>query len=96
VVYGAGEFTRLDEGGPPPAMTDWSPVRRFGGYAAWGDKEGAPMQLALQRRNAAAACGCERRCNVHGHDHAGSAARNAPVSDVKGFWGAFGCSCRAV
>src|SRR5580704_19708256 len=32
VVYGAGDFASLDEGGPPPAMPDWSPVRRFGGY----------------------------------------------------------------
>ena len=24
---------------PPPAMPDWSPVRTFGGYAAWGDRK---------------------------------------------------------
>src|SRR5580704_9453613 len=36
VVYGAGDFASLDEGGPPPAMPDWSPVRTFGGYGAWG------------------------------------------------------------
>ena len=24
---------------PPPAMPDWSPVRTFGGYGAWGDAE---------------------------------------------------------
>src|SRR5271163_2140888 len=40
VVYGAGDFTSLDES-PPPAMPDWSPVRTFGGYAAWGDPGGA-------------------------------------------------------
>src|SRR6267378_5724030 len=40
IVYGAGEFAHLDEATPPPAMPDWSPVRRFGGYAAWGDREG--------------------------------------------------------
>ena len=37
IVYGAGDFTALDEGELPPAMPDWSPVRRFGGYGAWGD-----------------------------------------------------------
>src|SRR5450432_2610112 len=37
VVYGAGGFASLDESAPPPAMPDWSPVRTFGGYAAWGD-----------------------------------------------------------
>jgi predicted amidohydrolase YtcJ len=35
VVYAAGAFASLDPGAPPP-MPDWSPVRRFGGYGAWG------------------------------------------------------------
>ncbi|HEY9063521.1 MAG TPA: amidohydrolase [Burkholderiaceae bacterium] len=96
VVYGAGDFASLDDSAPPPAMPDWSPVRRFGGYAAWGDKEGAPMQAAL-RRDAAAACGCARQCNVHGHDHLAAASRSrAPVADLKSFWGALGCACWAV
>jgi hypothetical protein len=30
-------------------MPDWSPVRRFGGYGAWGEKEGAPLQARLRR-----------------------------------------------
>ena len=51
VVYGAGEFAALDETAPPPAMPDWSPVRRFGGYAAWGDRSGARTG-----RGAAVAC----------------------------------------
>src|SRR5258705_9442159 len=37
VDYGAGEFARVDEAAPPPALPDWSPVRRFGGYAAPAD-----------------------------------------------------------
>src|SRR6478672_4726623 len=41
VVYGAGDFARYDEGAPPPAMPDWSPVRTFGGYAAWADVDRA-------------------------------------------------------
>src|SRR5881396_3447798 len=57
VVYGVREFAAWDDAGPPPPMPDWSPVRRFGGYGAWGEKEGATMQAAL-RRNALPACGC--------------------------------------
>src|SRR4029434_1334186 len=38
LVYTAGSFASLDESSPPPAMPDWSPVRRFGGYAGWGDR----------------------------------------------------------
>src|SRR6267142_3905195 len=41
IVYGAGDFAHFDDRVHPPAMPDWSPVRRFGGYAASGDLEGA-------------------------------------------------------
>jgi predicted amidohydrolase YtcJ len=34
IVYGAGDFKTLDENDLPPAVPDWSPVRKFGGYAA--------------------------------------------------------------
>src|SRR5262245_55612367 len=37
IVYAAGIFASLDASPPPPAMPDWSPVRRFGGYGAWAD-----------------------------------------------------------
>ena len=73
-------------------MPEWSPVRRFGGYAAWGEKEGAPLQAAL-RHNAAARCACDRSCVVHGHDHAAAALRSVPAADLKSFWGALGCAC---
>ena len=92
IVYGAGEYSRFDESDVPPAMPDWSPVRRFGGYAAWGEKEGTPLQASL-RRNAAARCACERACGVHGHDHAAAALQSVPTSDLQGFWGALGCAC---
>lgn len=95
VVYGAGEFAPHDVNGPPPAMPDWSPVRRFGGYAAWGESEGPPMQAALKRQ-ASARCACDRRCTVHGHAHAAAAGLDVPTSDLKGFWGALGCACWAV
>ena len=94
VVYGAGEFSGWDDAGPPPAMPDWSPVRRFGGYGAWGGKDGAPLQATL-RRGTNAACGCAAACRVHGHEHLAAARRSIPADDLQGFWGALGCACWA-
>jgi hypothetical protein len=94
VVYGAGDFAHLDDTAPPPAMPEWSPVRRFGGYAAWGDPKGAGGQAL--RSKAAMSCGCANSCSVHGHDHAAAWSSKLPISDLKEFWGALGCSCWAV
>jgi len=94
IVYGAGDFRDLDEGEIPPAMPDWSPVRRFGGYAAWGEPDGAGRNSL--RRTAIASCGCVSNCGVHGHDHAGAWTAKLPIADLKGFFGALGCSCWAV
>ncbi|MEW9584715.1 amidohydrolase [Paraburkholderia sp. DGU8] len=93
VVYATGEFAALDDSPPPPAMPDWSPVRKYGGFAAWkqGDESGAPLQQV-----ASTACDCARACGVHGHDHRRAWLGNAPTSDYKGFWGALGCACWAV
>ena len=89
VVYAKGDFASHDA--PiPPAMPDWSPVRNFGGYAAWGAQDQAVAQTATIR------CGCASACGVHGHDHAGAWGASLPVSDLKGFWGALGCACWAV
>ncbi|MDZ5455919.1 amidohydrolase [Azohydromonas lata] len=96
VVYAAGDFAELDAP-PPPALPDWSPVRRYGGYAAWGE-QGAPMQAAL-RSQAAPGCGCARACGVHGHAHAKAWGSSVPVAqgqDFKDFWGVLGCACWAV
>jgi predicted amidohydrolase YtcJ len=85
VVYGAGAFSSLDETTPPPAMPDWSPIGRFGGYAAWRDRESAKPVA----QNA-------HRCSIHGYDHAAVAASQPPrVGNLKDFWGALGCSCWA-
>jgi len=94
VVYGAGDFFVFDDSAPPPAMPDWSPVRRFGGYANWGEQGGAPLQAVMRR--AAAACACANDCNVHGHQHATAWSSKLPIADLKSFWGALGCACWAV
>lgn len=94
VVYAAGPFQAHDEGAPPPAMPDWSPVRSFGGYGGWGDAEGAPLQKAM--RHAALSCACANNCSVHGHQHATAWSSKLPIADLKSFWGALGCACWAV
>ncbi len=93
IVYAAGRLQSEDGGALPPAMPDWSPVRAFGGYGAWGDGEGKPLQAALKR--GAAGCGCDKLCGVHGHRHATAWAAELPASDAKSFWGALGCACWA-
>lgn len=94
VVYGAGVFQSFDDNPLPPAMPDWSPVRRFGGYAAWGEPEGAGRNsLHPARYRSMAACGCGTRCGLHGHSHANAWASSVPASDPKSFFGALGCSC---
>src|SRR6266853_1609059 len=90
IVYGGGEFARFDEGAPPPAMPEWSPVRQFGGYAAWartGHESPVTMHMG------ASPCGCPRDCGIHGHGHARAWSSKVPVSDFRAFWGAFGCTC---
>jgi predicted amidohydrolase YtcJ len=94
VVYGAGEFARFDESAPPPAMPDWSPVRSFGGYGAWGDSKDGGRPAAL--RKAALSCECANTCDIHGHDHASAWSSRLPISDLKSFWGVLGCACWAV
>ena len=92
VVYAAADFARFDETPPPPAMPDWSPVRTFGGYAAWAE----PTKQRALLRKAAQACGCGSACGVHGHDHATAWSSKLPIADLKSFWGALGCACWAV
>ncbi len=93
VVYAAGDFAALDDAGPPPAMPDWSPVRRFGGFAAWGV---SPDDRQNLQRQAAAGCGCASACGVHGHDHARAWASAVPAGSLRDFWGVLGCACWAV
>ncbi|MDB5365980.1 MAG: hypothetical protein JWM77_1907 [Rhodospirillales bacterium] len=89
VVWGAGDFAKLDPPAPK-AMPDWSPVNLFGGYGAWkGTDAGAAKRVA-------ASCGCDAACNIHGHAHADAWSANVPADDEHAFWGALGCACWAV
>jgi predicted amidohydrolase YtcJ len=86
VVFAAGDFRALDDAPPPPAMPDWSPVRRYGGYGAWGNVEDLGPRAIARKVSA---------CDVHGHDHAHSHSSAVPTSDLRSFWGALGCACWA-
>jgi hypothetical protein len=81
VVHGDRDFRPM---APvlPPAMPDWSPVRRFGGYQHTSAASISP-------------CACDQGCGVHGHDHAAALHPREDVADLRGFWGAMGCSCWA-
>jgi predicted amidohydrolase YtcJ len=93
IVYGAAEFARYDENAPPPAMPDWSPVRTFGGYGAWAQSAG-PAHVKVAKTMGA--CQCVRECTLHGHQHQTAWTASLPISDLKSFWGALGCSCWAI
>lgn len=89
VVHGEADYREL---APPlpPAMPDWSPVNRFGGYR---HASTATPPTGMQ---AAAACCCGQACGVHGHDHAATGSAPVAAGDLKAFWGALGCSCWAI
>jgi predicted amidohydrolase YtcJ len=93
IVYATGDFTACDEGGPPPAMPDWSPVRVFGGYGAWawGQSEAGDSERAAR-----SAAPLAHSCKVHGHSRSKAWTSDPPVSDLKSFWGAIGCACWAI
>jgi predicted amidohydrolase YtcJ len=94
VVYSAGDFASFDKTEPPPAMPDWSPVRTFGGYGAWGDAKATGKSALGQKL--AMSCGCANACNVHGHNHAAAWSSRLPIADLQSFWGVLGCACWAV
>jgi predicted amidohydrolase YtcJ len=84
-VHGDNEFKDL---APPlpPAMPEWSPVRRYGGY----QKRAQPEVVGVH----AVSANCEKTpCGIHGHARAKAWATDMPVSDDRAFWGALGCSC---
>jgi predicted amidohydrolase YtcJ len=93
VVYAAGVFAGYDDGGPPPAMPNWSPVRTYGGYGAWGE---ARIDGRGNQASALLAPGPAHRCGVHGHHHTKAWTTDLPVNDLKSFWGALGCACWAI
>ena len=92
IVYAAGDFASLEQSEPPRAMPDWSPVRTYAGYAGWG--AATPITAVgckTSRQNSG-------RCCVHPNEPAAAFARShfPPTSDVRAFWGTFGCACWAV
>jgi predicted amidohydrolase YtcJ len=93
IVYGASDFAGYDEGKIPPAMPDWSPVRTFGGYGAWGDQT-ARQGMLLQR--GAWRGLCEHASNIHGDDQTGAWSAILANVDLKSFWGPLGCACWAI
>jgi len=94
VVHSAGDFDHLEAVSAPSAMPDWSPVRSFGGYAAWADSQKAGKPAALHR--AASVWRSARACGIHGNQHAAVWSRELPIGDLKSFWGALGCACWAI
>jgi predicted amidohydrolase YtcJ len=87
-VHGDGDFKDLSP--PlPPAMPDWSPVRRYGGYQNRAETD------STRKYTFESACGCANTCGVHGHAHARAWSASLPISDARSFWGALGCSCWA-
>jgi hypothetical protein len=95
IIRGGRDFARFDEGSPPPAMPDWSPVRQFGGYAAWASPAITGSTVTMDTVASARSCprGC---CGTHGHDHARTWSNRVPVNGFRAFWGALGCIWWAV
>jgi len=84
IVHSDGDFEGL--AAPlPPAMPDWSPVNKFGGYHVGGKATGLAM---AHHHHHGAACGAH---GAHGH----AALHAAPTNELTSFWGALGCSCFA-
>jgi hypothetical protein len=83
VVHGSDDFSSL---APelPAAMPDWSPARRYAGFAS----ENTAARYRLQ-----SACECAQACGVHGHAHLRAKLAEVPASDPKAFWGVMGCAC---
>jgi predicted amidohydrolase YtcJ len=93
IVYASGDFARFDDNSLAPAMPDWSPVRNFGGYGNWANAGQNAQGVAARLIHS---CGDQAPCAVHAHDRARAWLGKPPVSDLKSFWGALGCSCWAV
>ncbi|AWH46460.1 amidohydrolase [Stenotrophomonas sp. ZAC14A_NAIMI4_1] len=84
IVHSDGDFEGL--AAPlPPAMPDWSPVNKFGGYHVGGTATGLAM---AHHHHHGAPCGTH---GAHGH----AALHAAPTNELTSFWGAMGCSCFA-
>jgi predicted amidohydrolase YtcJ len=83
VVHGSDDYTPLAPA-LPPALPDWSPVRRYSAFA--------PNPTAAKYR-LRTACACVQPCGVHGHAHLRARAAGVPAGDPRAFWGLMGCAC---
>ena len=88
IVFACGDFKRLDESAPPPAMPDWSPVRRFGGYGAWGESSSAETDRARVLHRS-------MDCGHLDHGLVGANGTSGHARLDETFWGTLGCACWA-
>lgn len=88
VVHGAGDFAGLAPA-LPPASPSWSPAGAF-------PEPGRRAEAAATVHARACHDGCASGCGLHGHQHQIAWATPLPISDLKSFWGALGCSCFAL
>jgi hypothetical protein len=94
IVYGAGDFARLDEGRRRRRRCPTGRRCAASAVMAPGASKTSPL-----RRHADAGhelCGCANNCMIHGHDHATAWSSKLPIADLRSFWGALGCACWAV
>jgi predicted amidohydrolase YtcJ len=85
VVYGAGDFRGFEDVRIPPAMPDWSPVGKFGGYGGWANEPAT-------REAAAAIRAMQHSCGIAGHVHPPVGSTESRT-DFRSFWGPMGCAC---
>jgi hypothetical protein len=91
IVYGAGEFSNLDQA-PLPVLPEWSPIKAYGGY-------GAPLDVRKAARAGIPVAPHQHtaECHSHGCGHAAhqlQARIKAAAPRYSDFWG-FGCDCFA-
>src|SRR5258707_2927736 len=77
IVYATGIFASLDTP-PPPAVPDWSPVRRFGAFASAAERGEWGHRQRLDDGG-----GWAGVCPVHGHHHGRAGTGGRLAGDLK-------------
>jgi predicted amidohydrolase YtcJ len=88
IVHGSDSFAPLAPA-LPTAMPNWSPVNRFGGYQAGTLLQASAAFSKMHKHDHLPG----DNCRMHTQSHA--AYHQTPADDLRGFWGALGCSCYA-